>query len=326
MVRPARFFTALRPRLGGGGADMRDLLKASLRITHRVALISAVLLAACTDQPIKDIRQVNQVSSTALFSESEAYERFMGGWSRQLAPSFLEFAGLEDGDSVLDVGSGTGALTVAVLSETESARVIGIDPSPEYVNYANSRTDTDRATFEGGDAQELRFSDASFDKTLSLLVINFIPDPHKALSEMVRVTREGGGVAAAVWDYDRGMEMLRVFWDEAVALDPLAEPRDERHMPFCRSGELADLWQKHGLVDVREEALVIPLEFQSFDDFWSPFLEGQGPAGAYVASLAEGERLKLKKRLRQRLEIEGTAGPIGLSARAWVVRGLVPKR
>lgn len=122
------------------------------------------------------------------------------------------------------------------------------------------------------------------------------------------------------------MEMLRIFWDEVVALDPAAEPRDERHMPFCRSGELAELWREHGLVNVREEALVIPMEFQSFNEFWWPFLEGQGPAGGYVASLAEGEQGSLRERLRQRLEIESTAGPIELSAKAWVVRGLVPER
>jgi SAM-dependent methyltransferase len=269
---------------------------------------------------------MNPESHSALFSESEAYERFMGGWSRQLAPVFLEFVGLEEGDSVLDVGSGTGALSAAVLAETESTRVVGIDPSTAYVTYAESRTDNDRGTFEVGDAQELRFSDATFDKTLSLLVINFIPDPHKALSEMIRVTRKGGIVAATVWDYDQGMEMLRIFWDEAVALDPEAEARDERHMRFCRSGELAELWREHGLEDVREEALIILTEFQSFDNFWSPFLEGQGPAGAYVASLAEGEQYRLKERLRQRLSVESTAGPIELSARAWAVRGFVPNR
>jgi SAM-dependent methyltransferase len=269
---------------------------------------------------------VNQESNSGLFSESEAYERFMGCWSRKLAPSFLKLSGLENGDSVLDVGSGTGALAEAVLVESELSRVVGVDPSNAYVAYAQSRTDNDRATFEVGDAQELRFADGTFDKTMSLLVINFIPDPHKALNEMMRVTRVGGVAVAAVWDYDHGMEMLRVFWDEAVALDPLAELRDERHMPFCRSGELADLWRDQGLVEVREEALVIPMEFQSFEDFWLPFLEGQGPAGTYVVTLDEGERLKLKERLRQRLDVESTSGPIELSARAWVVRGLIPER
>ncbi len=259
-----------------------------------------------------------------MFSESEAYERFMGRWSRSLALPFLEYAGLEEGDLVLDVGSGTGALSAAVLSQTETASVVGIDPSAGYVAYARQQTGNHRATFEEGDGQKLRFSDASFDKTLSLLVINFIPDPGKALDEMIRVTRPGGIIAAAVWDYDQGMEMLRIFWDEVVALDPSSEVRDERHMPLCKPGELASLWEQHGLVGVEEGPLVVPLEFASFEDFWTPFLERQGPAGAYVASLAESRRLELEQRLRSRLQPQEGSGPIRLSGRAWAVKGEVP--
>ncbi len=260
-----------------------------------------------------------------MFSESEAYERFMGRWSRSLALPFLEYAGLEEGDLVLDVGSGTGALSAAVLSHTETTRVVGIDPSSAYLAYARQRTGNQRATFEQGDGQQLRFADASFDKTLSLLVINFIPDPGKALDEMIRVTRPGGIIAAAVWDYDQGMEMLRIFWDEVVALDPSSEMRDERHMPLCKPGELASLWEQHGLVGVEEAPLVISLEFASFEDFWTPFLERQGPAGAYVASLNEPARLQLEQRLRLRLQPQGSSGPIRLSGRGWAVKGEVPR-
>ncbi len=158
-----------------------------------------------------------------MFSQSEAYEGFMGRWSRRLAPVFVEFADLASAESVLDVGSGTGALTSAVLATSEPRQVVGVDPSAAYVHYARTRTADNRATFEVGDGQQLRFADASFDATISLLVINFIPNPDKALSEMIRVTRPRGVVAAAVWDYDQGMEMLRIFWDEAVALDPSSE-------------------------------------------------------------------------------------------------------
>ncbi len=286
-------------------------------------LVSAVLLSGCTGDPSDQVREVTP-PSTDMFSESEAYERFMGRWSRQLAPLFLEFSDLEDGDSVLDVGSGTGALTSAVLSAIEPSQVVGVDPSAAYVNYARSRMADERATFEEGDGQQLRFPDASFDAAISLLVINFIPDPDKAVSEMIRVTRPGGIVAAAVWDYDEGMEMLRMFWDEAVALNSSAEARDERHMPFSRAGELADLWREHGLVDVQEAPLVIPMTFPSFDDFWSPFLEGQGPAGTYVASLSEAEQLELAERLGERLQAQG-GDAIRLNGRAWAVRGLVAK-
>jgi len=168
--------------------------------------------------------------------------------------------------------------------------------------------------------------DGSFDRTLSLLVLNFIPDPAKALDEMIRVTRPGGTVAAAVWDYGQDMGMLRVFWDEAVALNRAADARDERHMPLCRKGELATLWRKHRMQDVSEEALTIRTQLSSFDDYWSPFLDKQGPAGAYVAALGSTEREELRLRLRKRLLGDGPDRPIVLGARAWAVRGIVPSR
>lgn len=260
-----------------------------------------------------------------MFTESEAYEQFMGRWSRKLAVPFVAFATVQSGDDVLDVGSGTGSLADVVLAATESGRVVGVDPSIAYVDYARTRTKSERVVFEEGDGQQLRFSTATFDKALSLLVINFIPDAAKAVGEMIRVTKPGGTVAAAVWDYGEGMEMLRVFWDEAVALDPSSESRDERHMPLCRPGELATMWRQRGLVEVEEAPLVIELAFESFDDFWSPFLQGQGPAGAYVASLSDARRQMLRDRLRKRFPADAT-GPLRLTARAWAVKGVVTSR
>ena len=257
-----------------------------------------------------------------MFSASDAYERFMGRWSRELAPLFVGFAGVRDGDAVLDVGSGTGALTAAVAVVAPSSRVIGIDPAAPYVDFARTRLPGDLVRFEVGDAQQLRFGNGSFDRTLSLLVLNFIPDPAKALDEMIRVTRPGRTVAGAVWDYGQGMQMLRVFWDEAISLDPAMDARDERHMPLSGKGELAALWREHGLQDVLEETLTIQTRFVSFDDYWSPFLEKQGPAGEYVASLSAGERDQLRLRLRRRLLGDGPDRPIVLAARAWAVRGI----
>jgi SAM-dependent methyltransferase len=154
------------------------------------------------------------------------------------------------------------------------------------------------------------------------LNLNFIPEPDKALAEMTRVTRPGGTVAAAVWDYGQGMEMLRVFWDEAVALTPAIDVKDERRMRFCRQGELTALWQAHHLQAVSEAPITIETRFSSFDDYWSAFLEKQGPAGAYVTTLAEAEREQLRQRLRRRLAGDAVDRPVTLSARAWAVRGV----
>jgi SAM-dependent methyltransferase len=248
----------------------------------------------------------------------------MGRWSRALAPALVRFAGVRDGDAVLDAGSGTGALAVAVASAAPASRIVGIDPAAPYVAFAQSRRPNESTTFEVGDAQQMRFTDGVFDCTLSLLVINFISNPHKAVLEMKRVTRRGGIIAAAAWDYGAGMEMLRLFWDAAIALQPADDKRDERHMPLTRRGELEALWRSSGLRDVVEERLTIQAHFTSFDDYWVPFTEKQGPAGAYVAALQAVQCEALRLRLRQRLLGDGPERPFELGASAWAVRGVVP--
>jgi SAM-dependent methyltransferase len=236
----------------------------------------------------------------------------------------VPFAGVRGGDTILDVGSGTGVLAATVAAAAPSSRVIGIDQAASYVERARALHAGTGARFEVGDAQQLRFLDGRFDRTLSLLALNFVPDPARALDEMIRVTRSGGTVAAAVWDYGREMQPLRVFWDEALALNPAARTRDERQMPLCRPGELGALWRNRHLDETCEASLTIQTPFSSFEDYWSPFLEGQGPAGAYVATLAPDERDALRLRLRRRLIGEGADCPIVLRARAWAVRGIVP--
>jgi SAM-dependent methyltransferase len=259
-----------------------------------------------------------------MFSKGDDYDRFMGRWSRRLAPAMITFAEVRDGDTVLEVGSGTGALSFAIRDATKSAQVTGVEPSREFVTHAAQKSTDDRVHFEVGNAEQLRFPDAAFDKTLSLLVMNFIPDRERALSEMVRVTRPGGVVAAAVWDYSAGMQMLRVFWDEAAAFEPAAPPRDEAHMPLCRAGELGALWKSQGFQNVLEVPLTIALEFASFDDYWAPFLLGHGPAGAYVARLSEERQAALEQRLRKRLLGDGPDRALDMQARAWAVKGTVP--
>jgi len=264
-----------------------------------------------------------------MFAQSHAYEPFMGRWSRRLAPLFVDFAGVEDGESVLDVGSGTGALAAAILDARPTAHVTGVDVAPDYVAAARQRGRRG-ARFVLGDAQALDFADGTFDRAVSMLAMNFVRDPARALAEQIRVTRPGGLIAAAVWDYGDGMQMLRAFWNAAVAADPAADARDERHMPLCRHGELSALWLSQGMRAVGERPLTIQQPFASFDDYWSPFLGGQGPAGAFVAGLAEESRDTLRERLR-RLLVGGDGagnggGPFTLTARAWAVKGYAPPR
>jgi SAM-dependent methyltransferase len=260
-----------------------------------------------------------------MFSAGDAYEWFMGRWSRKLALPFVQFARVQSGDSVLDVGSGTGAVTAAVAAISPSSRITGIDSAAAFVAFAQARHAGDLIRFEVGDAQQLQFPDRSFTRALSLLNLNFIPDPGKALQEMSRVTQPGGTVAAAVWDYGHGMEMLRAFWDEAVALNRDADPQDERHMRLSADGELATLFRQQPLQEIASEALTVETRFSSFDDYWLPFLEKQGPAGAYVASLPAADAEQLRLRLRRRLLGDGPDALIVLRARAWAVRGTVTR-
>lgn len=255
-----------------------------------------------------------------MFSESDGYERFMGRWSRRLAPAFVRFAGVSENDDVLDVGCGTGALSSAAAA-VHGVHVVGVDRSAAFVEAAG-RSGIEQARFQVGDACALSMPDRTFDRVLSMLVLNFVPDPAAALREMTRVTRVNGVVAAAVWDYGGGMEMLRTLWDAAVALDPACANLDERRMPLCRPGELSRLWRQNGLDDVDEAALTIDMQFDSFDDYWQPFLAGQGPAGAYVSSLPERDRTRLRETLRDRLTASSDSA-FALSARAWAVLGSV---
>ena len=259
-----------------------------------------------------------------MFGDAEAYERFMGRWSRLAAPLLVDFADAPDRGRMLDVGSGTGSLAFAFAERKPHARVMGIDPSREYVSYATTRNSfRDRVHFEVGDAQKLHFPDASFDAALSLLVFNFIPDPRKALSETRRVTKPGGRISAAVWDYGAGMRMLRTFWDAAAHIDPEAEKLDEAHMPLCRAGELSALWKQGGLKDVREQAIDITMRFDSFADYWDPFLLGQGPAGSYVRRLTPERLQALRNEVKRSLSLSTEDTPLVLPARVRAVLGTV---
>ncbi|WP_327085472.1 class I SAM-dependent methyltransferase [Nonomuraea sp. NBC_01738] len=249
-----------------------------------------------------------------IWAQSDAYEVFMGRWARKVAVEFVAWLGLPDGLGWLDVGCGTGALATAVLAGAEPSRVAGVDPSYGFV--AGARAAIPRAGFAVGDARALPYADGRFDVVVSGLALNFVPDPARAVAECARVVRPGGTVAACVWDYRRGMGMLRHFWDAAVALDPAAAVLDEgARFPVCAPGRLLGLWG--GLAEVSVGSVEVATVFAGFDDYWDPFLGGQGPAAGYVASLAPDRRDALRDLLRERLP----HGPIPLTARAWVVRG-----
>jgi SAM-dependent methyltransferase len=257
-----------------------------------------------------------------VFGDAKAYERFMGRWSEQLAPGFLDAVELRSPSQVLDVGSGTGNLTRAVAERWPGCSVVGVDPSVPFVEAARERAGllASRVRFEVGEAGNLPLDDDSVEAALALLVLNFVPDADRAVAEMRRVTRPGGVLAAAVWDYGERMQMLRTLWDAAARLDPSVTGQDEATMPLGRPGGLIDLWQRSGLEDVDGSRVRVSTGFADFDDYWTPFLQGQGPAGAYVAGLSDADRAAL------RAEVAATVGdgPFDLSATAWWVRGTVP--
>ena len=289
----------------------------------RLLLLSLTLAAVPNQDGFTQNLNVSEAEAK-MFAASTGYERFMGRWSRLLAPAYISFAGVKNGDRVLDVGTGTGSLASAVEASMPASEIVGIDPSEGFIAYARKNAKSSRLRFEIGDAQALKFNDGSFDNTLALLVMNFIPDHNKAIAEMRRVTRAQGVVSACVWDYGAGMQ-IRFFWDEAVALDPPIEPRDERHMKLSQQGALTELWRNAGLINVREEPLSIDQTYSSFNDYWEPFTKGAGPGGAYVVSLSEDRRQQLEARMCKRLLGNRQDGSFTLSARAWCTRGEVPK-
>lgn len=240
-----------------------------------------------------------------------------------MAADFLRWLDLPTGSRWLDVGSGTGALTEAVLSSCAPAEVVGIEPSAAFREHAAAVVTDRRASFRAGDAHSLPVDDAAFDAAVSGLMLNFVPDQPRAMAEMRRAVRPGGAVAAYVWDYAAGMTLLETFWDAAVSLAPSAAAWDERaRFEGCRPDPLRHLFTDAGLHDIDVEGIVVPLDFAGFGDYWTPFLRGTGPAAAYTATLDDAGRAALEEALRARLPVDDD-GSIHLTARAWAVRGTV---
>lgn len=261
-----------------------------------------------------------QVSDT--WERGSPYEQYVGRWSRQVAPLFLSWLGIPAGRKWLDVGCGTGALCAAILDHCSPSSVAGVEPSEGFLKTAKSNL-ADRVAFHQGSATEIPLNDASVDAVVSGLVLNFVPDQPVALAEMARVAVNGGTIAAYVWDYAGKMELMRHFWDAAVGFDPNAAKMDEGfRFPLCRPEALEKLFAGAGLKGVEVKPIDIPTQFTSFNDYWQPFLGGQGPAPAYAMSLDEKARSRLRDGIRERLPIEAD-GSISLIARAWAVRATV---
>jgi SAM-dependent methyltransferase len=261
---------------------------------------------------------------TDVWAIGAAYEPYIGRWSRLVAREFLDWLSVSPSADWLDVGCGSGALTAAILASAAPAHVRAVDASAGFAAYARSKTRDSRATFAAADARALPWTSSSVDAIVSGLVINFVPEPEQALAEMARVARPGALIAAYVWDYAGGMQLIRHFWDAAVALDASAAPLDEANrFPLCQPTRLEELWRAAGLRNTTSCALDVPTYFQDFDDYWTPFLGGQGPAPSYAMSLHSSRRERLRERLRVALPI-GSDGTIALTARAWAIQGARP--
>lgn len=265
---------------------------------------------------------MSQQGESKWFADGEAYEQLMGRWSRPVGHMFLNWLSQPPGLRWADVGCGTGALTGMVLKQADPESVIGIEPSEGFLSAARASFKDIRAEFRTGDAQSLPLETHQMDVAVSGLVLNFVPDKKRALAEMRRIVRPGGTVAAYVWDPGK-MELMHYFWDAVVELNPDARKLvEEVRFPFANPDSMANLFGGAGLEAVQTCNLDAPTHFSDFDDYWSPFLRGQGPAGAYCVSLPEKDRESLRRHLEKVLPINGD-GTLHLTARAWAVRGTV---
>lgn len=265
---------------------------------------------------------MSEIDGTRTFrAPADAYDAFMGRYSRALAPSFADYGVPPEATSFLDVGCGPGALTGVVATRLGASAVSAVDPAAGFVAACQQRhpgVDVRRAP-----AEELPHDTGVFDAAAAQLVFHFVSDPERAAAEMRRVVRPGGTLSAAVWDFAEGMEMLRAFWDAALSVDPQA-PDEARTLRFGGPGELTDLFGHAGLEDVEETTLAVSSDYADFDELWSSFLHGIGPAGAYAVSLPGPQRDRLREALAERMGHPTES--FSLRAVARVVRGHAPGR
>lgn len=264
--------------------------------------------------------------ASTLISDSwergDPYEQYVGRWSRRVAPLFLAWLKIPAQRRWLDVGCGTGALSAAILDNCSPVSVVGVEPSEGFIEKAKEQLGA-RVLLRRGSAGEIPLEDRSVDVAVSGFVLNFVSDALAGVREMARVTTAGGTIAAYVWDYAERMEMMRYFWDAAVELNPDAAKLDEgARFPLCRPEPLTELFTSAGLGGTEVSAIDITTSFATFEDYWRPFLGGQGPAPAYAMALEETARARLRDRIQERMPLQPD-GSISLSARAWAVRAIV---
>lgn len=265
------------------------------------------------------------LTSHDTWSSGDSYERYVGRWSRLVAKEFIPWLAIPENREWLDVGCGTGALSQTILKLTNPKKVKGIDRSEDYVNTARSRVHLSNAEFDTGDAQSLPVESNIYDAAVSGLVLNFIPQPNQMIAEMKRAVKQNGTVAVYVWDYAAKMQFMRHFWNAAIALNPAVSDHDEgRRFPICNPDALAKLFRSAGLTGVETRPIDIAMDFKDFDDYWNPFLGGQGPAAGYAISLSEEKRAQLRDRIYSNLPF-ALDGSIPLVARAWAIKGFKNK-
>lgn len=263
---------------------------------------------------------MTELQTGQTWADGDAYDAYVGRWSRLVAPEVIAWLGVSSGSSWVDAGCGTGMVTRALL-DAGAASVVGVDRSDGFVAFARRTITDSRARFEVGDAALLPVADGSVDAVISGLLLNFLPDPAAAAAEFRRVVRPGGVVGCYVWDYAEGMELIRAFWDAAISLDAAAIELDEgRRFPLCAPRPLWSLFEEAGLAAVEVRGVEVRDGFASGDEAWRSFLGGQAPAPAYAASLDDAGRERLRAAF---LSCIGAAAdePVELTARAFAVRG-----
>lgn len=269
------------------------------------------------------------MSSTSSYQASDgaAYERFIGRWSRRVADRLAAEVPVPPDGPLLDVGCGTGSVAAALRARHPDRRIVGVDVSEPYLEFARLRSDCAGIEFLQGDGQALAFPDATFAAAYALIALNFISDPLRAAREMARVVRPGGVVVAAAWDFRGGLVYQRLLWDTAAGIDPkAAETRDRIFSnPLAKPEGMTDLLRAAGLADVRRESLTIRMDFADFDDYWQPLLGGQGPVGGYVAALEPELRDRVCEAVRAAYLSGDADGPRSLTATSWVVTGVTPQ-